>query len=242
MNGLYRLAMRRAAVVIFQNPDDRRYFISRRLVEPEKTVIISGSGVDTLAFRPVERSGRPVVTVSMVARLVRAKGVEEYVEAARRVRQALGKSIRFRLVGGPDPGNPGSMTAEWSEGVRTAGDVEILGERDDIAAILAQSDIYCLPSHGEGMPMSVLEALASGLPVVTTEVPGCRETVEDGVNGFLVPVRNVPRLADALQRLANDSGLRASFGSASRRAAESRFAVGDIVNAHLELYERVLAG
>jgi N,N'-diacetylbacillosaminyl-diphospho-undecaprenol alpha-1,3-N-acetylgalactosaminyltransferase len=238
INGLYRVALERSDAVVFQNGDDREYFTSRRLVRPEKTVLIRGSGVDTREFFPVDRRNRPVVTVCMVARLIRDKGVEEYVAAAREVRARLGSRVRFRLVGEPDQGNPGSMPREWLDDVRAGGDVELLGERDDVPKILAASDIYCLPSYGEGLPMSVLEALASGLPVVTTDVPGCRDTVRDGLNGFVVPARDVPALAGALRRLAEDPALCRSFGAASRLEAESRFAVDVIVGGHIELYER----
>jgi N,N'-diacetylbacillosaminyl-diphospho-undecaprenol alpha-1,3-N-acetylgalactosaminyltransferase len=240
VNGLYRVALRPSAAVVFQNDDNRDYFTSRRLVEARKVVLIRGEGVDTKEFLPVDRGNRPVVRVCMVARLIRDKGVEEYVEAARQVRATHGDQVRFCLVGDPDPGNQGSMAATWLEKVRAVGDVELLGVRDDIARILAESDIYCLPSYGEGLPVSVLEALASGLPVVTTDVSGCRDTVREGTNGFLVPPRDAVALANAIRRLAEDPGLRGRFGAAGRVEAETRFSVDVIVGQLIELYERVL--
>lgn len=240
VNGLYRVAVAPSAAVVFQNDDDREYFTSRRLVEAGKGVLIRGEGVDTKEFRPVDRRNRPFVRVCMVARLIRDKGVEDYVEAARRVRSTHGDRVRFRLVGEPDPGNPGSMAPSWLDEVRAEGNVELLGARDDVARILADSDIYCLPSYGEGLPVSVLEALASGLAVVTTDVPGCRDTVRDGTSGFLVPPRDAVALADAIRRLAGDPALRERFGAAGRLDAETRFSVEVIVGQLIELYERVL--
>ena len=242
MNLLYRVAVRRSAAVVFQNKEDREFFVDRGIVRPEQAVVIRGSGVDTEVFRPSPRTDRAVVTVTMVARLIRDKGVEEYVEAARRIRAELGSGVRFWLVGSPDPGNPRSMPEEWVSAVRREGVVDVLGEREDIPEILSATDVYCLPSYREGLPMSVLEAMASGLPVVTTDVPGCRETTEDGVNGWRVPPGDLGRLVDALRRLIADADRREVFGAESRKKAEKEFSVARVVRQHLELYDRVVAG
>ena len=236
---LYGFAFRRSGAVVFQNDDDRSEFERRGLVRPGQAVTIRGSGVDLTVFHPVDRGGRDGVTVAMVARLIRDKGVPEYLEAARRVREHLGSRVRFRLIGTVDEGNRRSLS--WEEVRRLAGsEVELLGERDDVPRLLAESDIYVLPSHREGLPMSVLEAMASGLPIVTTDAPGCRDTVEEGVNGFLVPVGRAEPLTRAIETLAESGELRGRLGAASRRRAQELFSVERVVAAHLALYARLL--
>ncbi len=239
-SALYALALRRSAAVIFYNTDDRDDFERRHIVEPDQAVLIRGSGVDETVFRPVDRRGRSVVTVCMVARLIRDKGVAEYIEAAHRIRGQWGDRVAFRLVGQTDPGNPGGLTPEWVRS-RSGSAVELLGHRDDIPAILEASDIYCLPSYREGLPVSVLEAMASGLPIVTTNAAGCRETVEEGVNGFQVAVRDAEGLAAAIERLLREPQLRQVFGEASRRKAVSEFSIRRVVSDHLKLYSDLLA-
>jgi N,N'-diacetylbacillosaminyl-diphospho-undecaprenol alpha-1,3-N-acetylgalactosaminyltransferase len=239
-SALYALALRRSAAVIFYNTADRDDFENRHIVKPDQSVLIRGSGVDETVFRPVDRRGRSAVTVCMVARLIRDKGVAEYLEAARRIRERWGDRVRFWLVGETDSGNPGGLSPEWVKS-RAGSAVELLGHRDDIPAILEASDVYCLPSYREGLPMSVLEAMASGLPIVTTNAVGCRETVEEGVNGFLVAARDAEGLARAIERLALEPQLRQLFGEASRRKAVSEFSVGRVVSDHLRLYSDLLA-
>jgi N,N'-diacetylbacillosaminyl-diphospho-undecaprenol alpha-1,3-N-acetylgalactosaminyltransferase len=239
-SALYALALQRSAAVIFYNTADRDEFERRHIVGPDQSVLIRGSGVDESVFQPVDRRGRSVVTVCMVARLIRDKGVAEYLDAARRIRGQWGDRVRFWLVGETDPGNPGGLSPDWVAG-RAGSAVELLGHREDIPAILAASDIYCLPSYREGLPMSVLEAMASGLPIVTTNAVGCRETVEEGVNGFQVAVRDPEGLAAAIERLLREPELRRSFGEASRRRAVSEFSVRRVVSDHLRLYSDLLA-
>jgi len=247
---LMRKGFRKASAVIFQNRDDLSYFVKKRLVPEGKAFLIRGSGVDTKHFRPgvviseelellKKRYGilQNTVVVLMVGRLIRAKGVGEFMEAARRFH---GEKVCFVLVGDPDPGNPSSLSKEEVEEIRKEGVVILPGFQEDVRPWLALADIYVLPSYREGLPVSVLEAMAMGLPVVTTDVAGCRETVKPGVNGFLVPPRDGRALAEAIGRLVRDPGLRRRMGEALRRKAEEEFALDRVVQAHLELYNEIL--
>jgi len=236
---LYRLALgHRHSRVIFQNANDRDVLRSAGVVRPEQVVIIRGSGVDLDAFPAVdEPDGAP--RALMVSRLLVDKGVREFVEAARRT-SGHPSGLRWTLAGSPDPGNPASIgeaeLADWQrEGI-----VEFLGERDDVAALYQQSHIAVLPSYREGLPKSLVEAAASGRAVVTTDVPGCRDAIEPGVSGLLVPAADPAALAEAVSRLADDADLRQSMAAAGRRLAEQAFDIHKIVAAHLALYEGLM--
>jgi glycosyltransferase involved in cell wall biosynthesis len=148
---------------------------------------------------------------------------------------------RFALVGDPDPGNPSSVSVaqlrEWS----AQGVVEWWGWRSDMQAVIRQSHIVCLPSYGEGVPRVLIEAAASGRPIVTTDTPGCREIVRDGVNGFLVPERDVPALANALRFLLIDDKLRATFGQNGREIAVREFNIERVTRETFEVYRHLIA-
>lgn len=235
---LYRLALGHPnSRVIFQNTSDRDVLRDAGVVRPEQVVLIRGSGVDLDAFPVVAEPQGPPVAI-MAARLLVDKGVLEFVEAARlTVGDASG--LRWVLVGGPDRGNPASITdaefARWQQ----EGVVECLGERSDIAELYGQSHIAVLPSYREGLPKSLVEAAACGRAVVTTDVPGCRDAIEPGVSGLLVPVRDARALADAVLRLASDGRLRREMGAAGRRLAEQEFDIRKIVDVHVDLYDRL---
>ncbi|KTG16277.1 MULTISPECIES: glycosyltransferase family 4 protein [unclassified Guyparkeria] len=240
VHGLYRLALGHPnARVIFQNPDDRAALVQIGAVRPEQGRLIRGSGV-RLADYPYlpEPEGRPVVT--MAARLLRDKGVDEFVQMAQRLR-AEGVDAEFRLIGSPDPGNPSSVAPSDVERWRTQGDVTLPGYRADIARQYAESHIVCLPSYREGLPKSLVEAAACGRAVVTTDVPGCRDAIEPGESGLLVPVRDVDALARVVRSLLEDPERRRRMGEAGRRLAEREFAIERIVDAHLAIYRDVLA-
>ncbi|MDB5966728.1 MAG: alpha-D-QuiNAc alpha,3-galactosyltransferase [Polaromonas sp.] len=225
----------RRGMVVFENPDDLRGQVESGAVRADHAVLIRGAGVDVDRFKPVEPpQTTPVITLA--ARMLRDKGVEEFVEAAYLLRQR-GVAVICRLVGRPDHGNPASLTEKallkWDE----EGIVRWLGHSDDMASVLATTHIACLPSYREGLPKSLLEALACGLPVVTTDVPGCREVVNDGVNGFLVPARQSVPLANALERLAGDALLRQAFGMQGRLRALNEFSDAVVVKATLAIYD-----
>jgi glycosyltransferase involved in cell wall biosynthesis len=222
------------AMVVFENPDDLRANADLGTVRMDECVLIRGAGVDVAAFHPhPARSDVPVVTLA--ARMLRDKGVEEFAEAARMLQQR-GVRARFRLAGGLDPTNPTSIPEARLRAWHDEGIVEWLGHCTDMPAVWNETDIACLPSYREGLPKALLEALACGLPVVATDVPGCRETVEPEANGLLVPARDSAALAAALERLVASPELRERFGRRSREKAVSEFADEVVVAATLDLY------
>jgi len=233
---LYRVAMGHSNQwVIFQNPGDMSTLVDSGGVCKDKTRLIRGSGVDLREFSVIpEPDGIPVVV--MASRLLKDKGVHEFVEAAR-ILQSRGVNTRFRLIGDPDPGNPQSVTAESIQAWQEEGVVEGLGFRADIPRVFSQAHIIALPSYyGEGLPKVLIEAAACGRAVVTTDMPGCRDAIEPGVSGLLVPPRDAKALADAIQLLIEDADLRQRMGREGRRLAEKEFSIEKIVQAHLDIY------
>lgn len=225
---LYRLALSRAHRVIFLNPDDRDDFVSRGLAPIARSVVLGGIGVDLDAWAlapPV----RDPITFLLVARLLREKGIVEYAAAARAVRSRY-PATRFLLLGGLDS-NPGGL---GRADVQAWVDEDILEwpGHVDVRPWMAQASVFVLPSWREGVPRSTQEAMAMGRPVITTDAPGCRETVEDGVNGRRVPVRDVDALVQAMIGFIQDPDSIAAMGAASRRLAQERFDVRRI-NARL---------
>lgn len=204
--------------VVVQNQDDVALFRDTRLSRGDNLSLIRGSGVDVSLFRPrpvPDQAGPLVVLFS--GRLLYDKGVAEFVECARRARRFLPPDTRFLVAGEPDPGNPAAVSRPDLMQWQASGAVEFLGHVEDMPALVSASDIFVLPSYGEGTPRSLIEAAACEKPIIATDVRGCREVVHDGINGLLVPPRDVAALVDALRRLANDPGLRQRMGSAGRR-------------------------
>jgi glycosyltransferase involved in cell wall biosynthesis len=236
---LVRLALRlflnpSGSKVVFENGDDLKSLVDDGSVRAQDAVLIQGSGIDVAAYPPAaEADGPPVV--SLVSRMLWDKGVGEFVEAARKLRSE-NVPARFWLVGAADPQNPAAISERQLGEWRDEGIVEWLGHRDDIPAILSQSQIACLPSYREGLPRSLLEAMAAGLPIVSTDVPGCREAVQPGENGLLVPARDSAALAAALRALIDDAALRKRFGAAGRARAEREFASPIVIAQTLAVY------
>ena len=212
--------------LILQNPDDRQTFLSAGLINDERIRMIPGSGVDTERFRPnpplSTTVSRQCAKVVFAARLLWDKGLAEFVEAAQKL-QSAGVHAEFVIAGDPDPGNPASIPNETLAEWRTHPAITLLGHVADMVAFLEDAHVMVLPSYREGLPRSLIEAAAAGLPIVTTNVPGCREVVADGVNGFLVPVRDSAALAKAIGKILEDPALAARMGSAGRAKALSEF-------------------
>jgi len=238
---LYRIALGHPnSRVIFQNANDRDLLKSLGAVREDQVVIIRGAGVDLNAYRPAPEPPAPPVVVTMVARLLRDKGVQEFVQAARLLRER-GVPVTMQLVGGLDPGNPASATQADVDAWQQDGCVQALGERSDVAALYAAAHIAVLPSYREGLPKSLIEAAACGRAVVTTDVPGCRDAIEPNVTGLLVPVRDAAALADAIARLADDATLRQAMGTAGRVLAEREFDINQVARIHVALYDALSA-
>lgn len=205
----------------------------------QKIVLIRGAGVDLheYLYKP-EPQGLPVV--SMASRLLKDKGVVEFVEASR-ILQERGIKAEFWLIGTPDPGNANTVSQSQLEEWEQAGLVKCLGHRKDIAQLFSQSHIVSLPScYGEGLPKVLIEAAACGRAVVTTDHPGCRDAVEVGETGLLVPIKDSAALADALEKLISNPMLRQRLGHAGRRLAEDVFDVEKVIDAHILIYQQLL--
>ncbi|WP_323024141.1 glycosyltransferase family 4 protein [Castellaniella sp.] len=230
---LYRLALSHVHRVIFLNPDDRREFVERGLAPADRAVVLGGIGVD-LDVWALAPPVREPVTFLLVARLLREKGIVEYVEAAREVR-SRNPGVRFLLLGGLDT-NPGGLERTEVQSWVDEGILEWPGHVE-VRPWLARASVFVLPSWREGVPRSTQEAMAMGRPVITTDAPGCRETIEDGVNGYRVPVRDTHALVQAMLRFVQDPDRIESMGVASRRLAEERFDVRR-VNARLSEWLR----
>jgi glycosyltransferase involved in cell wall biosynthesis len=232
---LYRLALGKKNLrVIFQNPDDRDTLSRLAGVAPEKTVIIRGSGVDLTEYRALpEPNGVPIA--AMAARLLWDKGVGEFVAAAQLLKHK-GVEARFQLIGDLDAHNPASVSPEVLAAWRSEGVVELPGFRPDIAQLFSRSHLVVLPSYREGLPKVLIEAAACGRAVVTTDVPGCRDAIVADKTGVLVPARNAQALADAMQKLLENSAQRQAMGQAGRRLAEAAFDIRAVVAKHLEIY------
>ncbi len=223
---LYGISLRTSQRVIFQNTDDAYLFCARRLVGgPEDVAIVNGSGVDLQHYRPVPLPRQ--TTFLLIGRLLRDKGIREYVQAARRIK-ANHPEVVFRLAGWVDPESPAAIDIDEVERWHDEGTIEFLGRLEDVRQALGKASVFVLPSYREGTPRTVLEAMAMGRPVVTSDAPGCRHTVENGRNGFLVPVGDVEALVRALTHFVDARSLIRDMGSASRELVADRFDVRDV--------------
>lgn len=203
VQGLYRAALARSAQVFFQNGDDRQMFVQVGLVKPEVTALLPGSGIDLQRFQPVPLpcpAGSSAVRFLLIARMLRDKGVVEYVEAARLLK-ARWPLAEFCLLGFVDVQNPTAISRAEMDGWVAQGEVRYLGVSDDVREQIGEADCVVLPSYREGTPRTLLEAAAMGRPLVTTDAVGCRQVVEDGVNGYLCQVRDARDLADKMERI-----------------------------------------
>jgi glycosyltransferase involved in cell wall biosynthesis len=231
---LYRFALERASLVFFQNPDDRELFVKRRLVRPGKARLLPGSGVDLVRFRPVALPhGR--VTFLFIGRLLGDKGIRELVEAARKLHRD-GRDVSVQLLGPIDEHNRTAISRVELDGWLEEGVVDYLGTTDDVRPFIGKATAIVLPSYREGLPLSLLEAGAMGRLLIATDVPGCRQVVEDGLNGFLCEVRNPVSLADAMNRVCDlPEQERSAMGAASRRKIEAEFSEALVIDSYLEL-------
>jgi glycosyltransferase involved in cell wall biosynthesis len=236
---LYRLALGHHNLkVIFQNLDDRASLAKLAQIPEQKLEMIRGSGVDLAQYYQTPLPpGMPVVL--FVARLLADKGVREFVQAARLLKQQ-GVSARFCLVGSLDPANPASLADAELKQWANEGVVELWGKRSDIPEVLRSAHIVVLPSYREGLPKTLLEAAACGRAVVTTDVPGCRDAIDPGVTGLLVPVRNATALAETVKGLINDPARCQAMGNAGRALAERSFDVRQVVAKHLRIYQELI--
>lgn len=229
---------RRSAWSIVQNSEDLGFLVKRGLID-ERRVELIPECVDVDVFYPsAERGPTEPVRIVMAGRLLWDKGVAELVEAAR-ILADRGVAARFLIAGEPDPGNPSSIPQHQIDAWAQADNIEFLGMRDDMPELLRESDIAALPSYHEGVPRFLLEAAATGLPIVASDIPGCRAIVREGANGKLVPTKDAPALASAFEELILDEALRKKMGRAGVEVADASFSERKMVERHIDLYERL---
>lgn len=239
---LYKITLRFSSKITFLNYDDKRIFTEKKLIEDEKTEVIRGSGIDTEEWNPSKiRAGKSrKLRVLMASRLIIHKGVVEYVEAAKLLKKKHDGAIEFFLAGDFYDGNPYVVSKEYIKRAVQEGFIKFFGWKKDMIGIVNSSDIFVLPSYREGCPKSVLEAMALQKPIVTTNTVGCKECVENNKNGFLVPPKNVLKLAEAIERLIQDKALRMKFGRYSRQKCIEEFDIKLVVRRHLQMYRELL--
>jgi glycosyltransferase involved in cell wall biosynthesis len=228
---LYRIALARSTAIVFQNPDDQALFRKLRLVRgPANVHRVNGSGIDLERFSPVPLPEG--TSFLMIARLLKDKGIREFATAAKRIKVDY-PDVPIALVGRLDP-SPDSLTPAELQDLSRHG-IDFKGELDDVRTAISACSVYVLPSYREGTPRSVLEAMAMGRAIVTTDAPGCRETVIDGENGLLVPTRDAGALYEAMLRFVREPRLAAAMGPASRRLAQEKFDVRKVNSNLLEI-------
>lgn len=237
---LRKLLSRPGTHTVFYNSEDRDLLLSHSVVRTDNSSVIPGSGVDTRRFAPTEEGARPdrLITVVMAARLLWDKGVKEFVDAARILSRG-DPAYRFVLAGHGGAGSRLCVPPEQLDAWQAESVVELPGHVEDMPALLAGADIAVLPSHHEGLPRFLLEAAATGLPLVGSDDPGCRRVIEDGVNGLVVPIRDASALAEAISALASDETLRRRMGLSGRSKAVTEFNLDVVVGAYLGLYQQL---
>lgn len=237
MQRLYKKAFSLSNGSVFVNSDDPKFMIERGIIKEEKVKIIKSVGVDTDKFNRdnFTTSHNKKTRVLMVARAIWDKGIKEYYQAASLLNEKYG-NLEFLLVGDTDEGNSTCATEEFLQ----SGCVTWLGHRDDIAELTASCDIYVLPSYREGLPVTLLEAASMSKPIVTTDTVGCRDVVEDGYNGFLVPIKDADSLAQKIEQLILDENLREQMGKRGRERVLKEFDVKMVVKQYMDYYERFL--
>ena len=221
VRGLSRIALHNADRIVFHNCDDRDLFLAIGLAPAARCVVVDGSGVDLGHFIPAPVPVEP--SFLLVSRLLDAKGIREYIEAARRVKSEFPR-VRCVLAG-PVDDSPDAVDPAIIERARMDGAIEFLGELGDVRPAIRDAQVVVLPSYREGRPRVILEAMAMGRPIITTDVPGCRETVEHGVNGFLVKPQDAVSLAEAMSEFVRNPSLTAGMADASVEIAKARYDV-----------------
>lgn len=225
VEALYRYAASRNNAFIFQNPDDQSSFIKKKIITPEKTFRVHGSGVNTSLFIYSPPPINPLRFL-FIGRLVKEKGLLEFIKASSYLKQRY-PEVLFEIVGGLDS-NPGSITRQYFDYLNSENSVLLHGHVDDVRPYLLSASVFTLPSYSEGTPRTALEAMSTGRPLVMTDSPGCRETVINGENGFLVPVKDSTALAAAMEKFIVNPSLIEPMGKRSRQIAEDLYDVNKV--------------
>ena len=231
--------MKRLAV-IFQNNDDKSIFLNAKIMKEGQCAFTNGSGINLKDYDYSLEPSEGLIKVIFTARMVEDKGTLVLIDAAKKLEKEYKGKVQFLLCGGLDT-NPNGITKDMLLSKCDGEYIQWLGHRKDILDLLKQSHIMAFPSwYREGLPKSVIEAEAIGRPVVTTDSVGCRDTVIDGENGFIIPIKDSEALVMALKKLIDNSAMRKTMGRNARAFAESKFDIKDVIKVHLDVYESVL--
>jgi len=233
IHALYRFSLRNLHFIAFQNPDDRDYFLEHKLISTVTLkTITAGSGVDLSYYTRSEVVRQPVIFL-LTARLIRAKGIDQYLAAARELKSRFGNAVVFQLIGLLDENNPDSIDQKALNKLVEEGVIDYKGFQKDVRSLLRTCSVFVLPSYyREGTPRTILEAMAMGKAIITTDNPGCRETVKNGLNGFLIPIKRADALKEAMERFITQPELIETMGEASYQLAKTKYDV-HLVNKQL---------
>ena len=249
---LYKIAGKFCAFMFFQNEDDKKIFINHKFVSEEKTSIVPGSGVDTQYYsqdkineKIIDQTKKDIkykqnqIIILMASRVLYDKGIAEFVECSERIKR-IKPNVRFLLAGPLDHGNPAHIPSEVIKKWQKENKIEYLGRRSDMRELIGLSDIVVFPSYREGKPKFLLEAASMGKPIITTDVPGCRDVVENEKNGILVPIKDIESLFNAVIKLINNPELRRKMGEKSRKKAKKEFDEKILIEQTLKAYKQLI--
>lgn len=225
---------------IFQNPDDIKWFKTLGYATDDRIFLIKGSGIDLKEYAFKEPVAHDKLKLLFPARMLRDKGLCELIDAMKILYPKYNGKIELILAGSCADANKTSVSEEGLKGMLINGYITWIGNQKEMYPVYVESDIVVLPSYREGLPKALIEACAVGRPIVTTDVPGCRECVDEGVNGYLVPVKTSQELANALEKLILDEDKRKSFGIASRQKAEKEFSIENVIEKTFEIYDYLM--
>lgn len=234
---LYKLALMHSKTVFFQNRDDLAHFQKLKIIsknpQPDSVAMLRGTGVDIEHFSLAPPKLAPV-TFLLIGRLVEAKGIREFAEAAAHLVQKYPGQTKFRILGPPENG-PGSVSLETVNSWQHWGFLEYLGATDDVRPYIIDASVMVLPSYREGLPTSIMEGMSMGRPAVVADAPGSRELVVEGINGFMVPVRNIEALGNAMEKFIKQPELIETLGQTGRKMAEEDFNAREVASKLLQL-------
>lgn len=231
---------RKGVNFIFQNPDDKAFYNSLNYLNDFNNIIIKGAGVDHNEYVYVEPIRKNKLQVVFSGRMLLDKGVVEFMEATRLLRNKYINRVEFILMGDIDLNNKASANAELLQQYLEEGYLTWIGHQQDVKSVLINADIVCLPSYREGLPKALIEAMAIGRPIVTTDTPGCRECVDENINGFLVPIKSVKELAEKFEVLLDDELLRWRMGKASRDKMIKELSLENVIGETKRFYSKLL--
>jgi glycosyltransferase involved in cell wall biosynthesis len=236
---LYKFTFKYSHLVFFQNPDDQQFFRQLKIITKNNTKLIPGSGVDLLKFRPVENKKRDDIKILFIGRIIADKGIYELIESARIIKKEY-SNVTFTLMGMLGVKNKTSISENEVDNWINEGLIEFIPFQDDIRSFLGDSDLVVLPSYREGTPKTLIEAASMGKPLIATDVPGCREVVLDGINGFLCQVKSSVFLADAIKKFIEmDYSYKIEMGLKSRELAEQKFDVHKVNNCYINELNKI---